>query len=129
MSDQVLYIADLRDEIASADAKAAFDVIVEGFSTSGDFSVAAHEQGFLNSLRIKRGEEFCFAAIPNDEWVLAYIRRPQLRRGKIKPQVVLAEFREARLTKTGEVTLRISDVRTAVRWLELINAAEGSEQS
>jgi hypothetical protein len=124
-----LNIADLRDEIAAADAKAAFDVIVEGFSSSGEFSVAAHEQGFLNSLRIKRGEEFCFAAIPNEEWVLTYIRRPELRRGKIKPEVVLAEFPEARLTKIGEVTLRISDAGTAARWLQLIKAAESSEQS
>jgi hypothetical protein len=122
-------IAGLRDEIASADAKAAFDVIVEGFSSSGEFSVAAHEQGFLNSLRIKRGEEFCFAAIPNEEWVLTYIRRPELRRGKIKPEMVAVGFPEARLTKTGEVTLRISDASTAARWLQLIKAAESSEQS
>lgn len=129
MSDQALNIADLRDEIASADAKAAFDVIVEGFSTSGEFSVAPHEQGFINSLRIKRGDEFCFAAIPNEEWVLAYIRRPELRRGKITPDMVMATFPEARLTKAGEVTLRISDASTAVRWLQLIHAAEASDQS
>ena len=129
MSDQALNIADLRDEIASADAKAAFDVIVEGFSTSGEFSVAAHEQGFLNSLRVKRDEEFCFAAIPNDEWVLTYIRRPELRRGKIKPEMVMAAFPEARLTNSGEVTLRIPDAGTALRWLELIKAADSGDGS
>jgi hypothetical protein len=128
VSDQVLNIADLRDEISSADAKAAFDVIVEAFSSAGDFTVAAHEQGFLNSLRIKRGEEFCFAAIPNDEWVLTYIRRPELRRGKITPQMVTAAFPEARLTNSGEVTLRISDAGTALRWLEVIKSGEGPEE-
>lgn len=118
-------IADLRDEIATADAKAAFDVIVEGFSASGEFSLAAHEQGFLNSLRIKRGEEFCFAAIPNDEWVLTYIRKPELRRGKIKPEAVMAEFPDARLTDKGEVTLRLHNATTALRWLQLIRACLG----
>lgn len=113
-------IADLRGEIVTADAKAAFDVIVEGFSNTGEYMVVAHEQGFLNSLRILRGEDFCFAAIPNDEWVLAYIRKPELRREKIKPEVVLAAFPEARLTNKGEVTLRIEDAKTAVRWLQLI---------
>ena len=124
MSDRALNIADLRDEIASADAKAAFDVIVEAFSSSGDFTVAAHEQGFLNSLRIKRGEEFCFAGIPNDEWVLAYIRKPELRRGRIKPDLVFAAFPEARLTSSGEITLRISDPKTAQRWIDMIQAAD-----
>ncbi|WP_137110532.1 hypothetical protein [Rhodobacter sp. SY28-1] len=117
-------ISDLRDEIASADAKAAFDVIVEAFSSAGDFSVVAHEQGFLNSLRIKRGEEFCFAGIPNDEWVLAYIRKPELRRGKLTPETVFAAFPEARLTSGGEITLRISDPKTAKRWIEMIQAAD-----
>ncbi|MDP3263730.1 MAG: hypothetical protein U1E06_07065 [Tabrizicola sp.] len=119
-------IADLRDEIATADAKAAFDLIVEGFSNSGDFSVSAHEQGFLNSLRIKRGDEFCFAAIPNDEWVLGYIRKPELRRGKITPEAFMTAIPEARLTNKGEITLRIPDAKTATRWLETIRAAQQS---
>ena len=118
-------IADLRDEIATADAKAAFDVIVEGFSASAEFSVAAHEQGFLNSLRIMRGDEFCFAAIPNEQWVLAYIRKPELRRGKIKPEMVMAEFPDARLTKSGEVTLRLPDAQLAIRWIQMIQANIG----
>ncbi|MDP3194899.1 MAG: hypothetical protein Q8M85_06495 [Tabrizicola sp.] len=120
-------IADLRDEIASADAKAAFDVIVEGFSTSGDFSVAAHEQGFLNSLRIKRNEEFCFSVVPDEKWVLAYIRKPELRKGKITPDMVMATFPDARLTNSGEITLRIADAGTALLWLELIKSADGNE--
>jgi len=118
-------IADLRGEIGTADAKAAFDVIVEGFSTTGEYTVVAHEQGFLNSLRILRGDDFCFAAIPNAEWVLAYIRKPELRREKIKPDVVMAAFPDARLTNKGEVTLRIQDAKTAVRWLQLIRACLG----
>lgn len=129
MSDQVLNIADLRDEIASADAKAAFDVIVEGFSSAGDFAVAAHEQGFLNSLRIKRGEDFCFAAVPADEWVLTYIRKPELRRGKMTPELVTAEFPAARLTSSGEITLRIADAETALRWLQLIKSVDVGESS
>ncbi len=126
MSDRVLNIADLRAEIASADAKAAFDVIVEAFSSLSGFAVAAHEQGFLNSLRVRRGEEFCFAGIPNEDWVLAYIRKPELRRGRIKPELVFATFPEARLTSKGEITLRIHDLKTAKRWIEMIQAADQS---
>ena len=120
-------IADLRDEIATADAKAAFDVIVDGFAQSAEFTLSAHEQGFLNSLRIKRGDDFCFAAVPDEQWVLAYIRKPELRRGRIKPEAVMAEFPDARLTNKGEVTLRLSDAISALRWLQLIQAADRDE--
>ena len=115
-------IADLRDEIIAADAKAAFDVMVDGFSALAGFSVHAHEQGFLNSLRVRRGDDFCFAAIPNDEWVLAYIRKPELRRGQLPPESVTAAFPDARLNNKGEVILRIRDAATAGRWLDMIRA-------
>ena len=116
-------IADLRDEIVAAGAKMAFDTVVEGFSTSGAFTLHAHEQGFLNSLRIHRGDDFCFAAIPNDDWILAYIRKPELRRGHLDPDAVLAQFPDARMTNNGEITLRIRDAATAGRWLDMIRAA------
>ena len=115
-------LTDLRDEIASAGAKEAFDVIVKGFSALAGLSLTPHEQGFLNSLRISRGEEFCFAVVPDDDWVLAYIRKPELRRGTLTPDAVQAEFPDARLTNKGEITLRIHDAATAVRWIEMIAA-------
>ncbi len=123
MSNLDVTLADLREEIATTDAKAAFDLIVDRLLASGEFTLAAHEQGFLNSVRIKRGEEFCFAAIPNEDWVLTYIRKPELRRGKITPESALAEFPEARLSNKGEVTLRIHDAPTAERWLQFILAS------
>ena len=43
-------IAELRDEIIAADAKAAFDVFVDGFSALSCFSVHAYEQGVLHTL-------------------------------------------------------------------------------
>lgn len=116
-------IADLRDEIISSDAKAAFDTLIDGFSALAGMSMAAHEQGFLNSLRIHRGSDYCFAAVPNDEWVLAYIRKPELRRGRLTPESVLAVFADARLTNQGEITLRIRDAATAECWLAMIRAA------
>ncbi|NEX47850.1 hypothetical protein [Pseudotabrizicola algicola] len=111
---------DLRAEIVAADAKAAFDVLVSGFSSRADFSVHAHEKGFLNSVRIWRGDDFCFAAIPNDEWVLAYIRKPELRLGRLSFEAVVAQFPDARLNKSGEITLRIRDAATAERWLSMV---------
>lgn len=110
---------DLREEITAADAKSAFDVLVAGFSSRAEFSVHAHEQGFLNSLRILLGDDFCFAAIPNDEWVLAYIRKPALRHGLSTYENVVAEFPDARLNNNGEITLRIRDAATAERWLSV----------
>lgn len=116
-------ITDLRDEIVAAGAKEAFDTLVEGFSAPGAFFLHIHEQGFKNTLRIHRGEEFCLALAPHADWVLAYIRKPELRRGHLDADAVTALFPTARLTGKGEISLRIEDAATAGRWLEMIRAA------
>lgn len=116
-------LSDLRTEIATEDARAAFDTLVEGFSAPGAFTLNPHEQGFKNTLRIHRGEEFCLALAPHADWVLAYIRKPELRRGHLDADAVLARFPAARLTANGEITLRIEDGATAGRWLDMIRAA------
>ena len=118
-----LDIADLRAEITAPDAQAAFDILVEGLAALPGISLHPHEQGFLNSLRILRGQEYCLAAIPNAEWVLAYIRKPELRRGALTVEGVLDSFPEARLNKSGEITLRIADADTARAWVGMIAAA------
>jgi hypothetical protein len=123
MIAQELTIADLRAEIVSAAARAAFDTLLEGFSAFGDCTLIPHHKGFINSLRVLRGDDFCFSNIPNDEWVLAYIRRPELRRGRLTTEIVMAEFPEAHLNRKGEVTLRVRDAATASRWVEMIKAA------
>lgn len=117
-------IDDLRGEIASSDAKAAFDTLVAGFGALAGLSMAAHEQGFLNSLRIFRDSDYGFAVVPNDDWVLAYIRKPELRRGKLLPETVFEQFPDARMTSGGEITLRIRDAQTAARWLDMIRDAD-----
>lgn len=124
MIAQDLTIADLRGEIVSAGAKAAFDALVEGFSAIEGFRLIPHHKGFINTLRVLRGDDYCFSNIPNDEWVLAYIRKPELRRGRLTPEAVMAAFPDARLTNKGEVTLRIRDAATAARWLDMIRAME-----
>lgn len=116
-------MTELRAGIVAEGAKAAFDVIVDGFAGQDDLSVLPHEQGFLNSLRVLRGDDFCFAAVPNAEWVLACIRKPELRRGRLTAESVMATFPDARLSSKGEVILRISDAETATRWIGMIAAA------
>ena len=123
MTARDLTIADLRGEIASADAKAAFDGLVDGFSAIEGLRLIPHHKGFINTLRVLRGDDYCFSNIPNDEWVLAYIRKPELRRGRLTPERVMAAFPDARLTSKGEITLRIRDARTAARWIDMIRNA------
>lgn len=115
-------IADLRAEIGSEDAKAAFDLLVEGFAAL-DLKAYAHEKGYISTLRVERGEDWCFAVNPAEDWILSYVRKPELRRGRLTEDALLNAFPDARVSKLGEVLLRIADAATASRWLDMVRAA------
>ncbi|MEI4486775.1 hypothetical protein V8J36_11295 [Frigidibacter sp. MR17.14] len=115
-------ITELRDACVSDAAKAAFDRLVEGLAAMPDLAMHAHEQGFKSALRVERGEEWVFAAVPGDEGVLAYVRKPA-QRGGVTPEAVTAAFPGARVSKSGEVIVRLDDAAAAERWLQLVSAA------
>lgn len=117
-----LTVAALREAIGTPEAAAAFDLLVEGLAAMG-LTVQPHEKGFVDTLRVERDGEWCLALNPAESWVLAYIRKPELRRGRLSVPDLLAAFPEARVSKAGEVLLRIHDPATATRWLDLLRAA------
>ncbi|MEI4469873.1 hypothetical protein [Frigidibacter sp. MR17.24] len=115
-------ISELRDACVSDAARATFDRLVEGFAARPDLSVFAHEKGFQSALRIERGEDWVFAAVPNDDGVLAYVRKPELRRGTVTPEALAAAFPGARTAKSGEVIVLLASPDEAARWLDVVAA-------
>lgn len=113
-------ISELRGGIVAEGAKVAFDTVVAGLSAIDGLALSTHENGFKSELRAERGEEWCFAVVPDADWVAVYIRKPEFRRETLRRRAVTAVFPEARIAKSGEVIVRLSDGEQAARWVDLI---------
>ena len=78
------------------------------------------KHGYMSSLRIRRGEAWAFSVSPAANWLLFYVRKPELRRGRITFASVREAFPEAVERKDGEITVRLTTAEMASRMVALI---------
>lgn len=114
---------DLLAMIQGEEARAAFSFVEASFRSLPDTTLIAASHGYMTSLRVMRGDDWCFAFVPNQTWVLAYVRRPELRRGHITERAFCTRFPEARVGTGGELKLRIHDLAEAGAFFDYVQAA------
>ena len=77
--------------------------------------------GYMASLRIKRGNGWCFAIAPAQQWLLGYVRKPELKRGKLDFEQVVSEFPHAeRKREDDEITVRLGSFDEISRFIGLV---------
>jgi hypothetical protein len=112
--------ADLLALIQGEDARAAFTFLEESFGALPGVTLAVASHGYMTSLRVMRGDDWCYALVPGETWVLAHIRRPELRRGRITERAFCARFAEARVGTGGELKMRIHDLAEAGAFFDYV---------
>ena len=65
--------------------------------------------------RFMRGNEWDFAFIPNQQWLLFYFRAPCLRLPKYTRQAIVERFPKAQETGSGEFSVRLMNLNDALR--------------
>ena len=74
----------------------------------------------MSSLRIRRGGDWAFSVSPAANWLLFYVRNPELRRGRITVAEVKSLFPQASERRDGEITVRLDGTDSARRLMELV---------
>ncbi|MCY1429495.1 hypothetical protein D9M71_454150 [compost metagenome] len=101
--------------VRSPEAKRAFLFMAGWASTlrGYDFFPASH--GHIKDFRFLRGNDWDFAFIPNQKWLLFYFRKPCLRLPKYSRDEILGQLSSARQTNAGEFTVRLEKVSDVIR--------------
>lgn len=103
------------NSIVSSETKQAYSFIVGWAATLQEYVCFPGSHGFIRDFRSLRGEEWDFAFIPNQQWLLFYFRRPCLRLPKYARQEILRAFPDANETGGGEFTIKVVNLGDAVR--------------
>jgi hypothetical protein len=93
------------------EVRAAFDTLVEAFVDDPRIEVACGPPGARPGqkmdVRFYKDGDQGFAFIPTAEWLLFYIRKPELKHGRLSLDTVRAVFPEAETNSSGEIIFRI----------------------
>ena len=110
--DAKAFIA-LFDKFQSEDAKEALAYLLMAFSRLNGCYCEPHSHGYMSSLRIIDGTDWCFAFSPARNWVLAYIRPPGLQKNRILVADLQMELPHAEDRGDDHLTVRIGDADQA----------------
>lgn len=112
--DQDLY-SDYYDGIQSVEVKQAYCFLVGWASTLRGYDCFPGVHGYIRDFRFMRDNEWDFAFIPNQKWLLFYFRAPCLQHPKYTRQAIIERFPEAKETGSGEFTVRLTNLSDALR--------------
>ncbi|MNZ55194.1 hypothetical protein D3C78_731160 [compost metagenome] len=100
--------------LRSPEAKHAYLYMIGWASTlkGYDFFPASH--GHIKDFRFLRGNDWDFAFIPTQRWMLFYFRKPCLRFPKYSREEILGRMPTAKETNVGEFTVRLENVSDVI---------------
>ncbi|MFU3343836.1 hypothetical protein ACM7LD_04565 [Pseudomonas aeruginosa] len=110
-------------EILSApEAKHAFLYMVGWASTLKGYEFFPSSHGPIKDFRFLRGNDWDFAFIPNQKWMLFYFRKPCLRFPKYSREEILGRVPGAKENSAGEFTVRIENISSVMRLASYIES-------
>ncbi len=107
--------SDFAEVIQDPGTKQAFAYLVGWGAGSKKYTCFARVKGYINSVRFLHGEDWHFAFIPNQKWLLFYFRGPCLHLPKYSRSSIMEWFSSAEEGNLGEFKVRISTIEDAIR--------------
>ncbi|WCM53257.1 hypothetical protein OH720_09650 [Pseudomonas sp. WJP1] len=101
--------------LCTPEAKHAFLYMVGWASTLKSYDFFPSSHGHIKDLRFLRGNDWDFAFIPNQRWMLFYFRKPCLKLPKYSREEILGRIPGAKETNAGEFTARLKNVNDVMR--------------
>lgn len=106
--------------LCTAEAKHAFLYMVGWASTLKGYDCFPGWHGHIQDFRFLRGNDWDFAFIPNQRWMLFYFRKPCLSLPKFSREEIICRIPNAKETNAGEFTVRLESVSDVMRLADYI---------
>ncbi|MNZ82292.1 hypothetical protein D3C78_1009860 [compost metagenome] len=119
--NQGLY-REYYEVIQSSEAKQAYNYLIGWAASLNSHDCFPSSHGVIKDFRFMRGNDWDFAFIPNQQWLLFYFRNPCLNSEKFSKARVTESFPNATENNAGELTIRISTLEMAARFAEYIES-------
>ena len=104
------------------EVKKAYSYIIGWASSLREYECYPGPHGFIKGFRFMRGENWDFAFIPNQKWLLFYFRNPCQVIKKFSREAMSKSFPEATENNRGEYTIKISSLNMAIRLASYIES-------
>ena len=107
--------SEFYNVVLNVGAKRGYSFLIGWASSLERYECFPSFHGVIKDFRFMRGDDWDFAFIPNQQWLLFYFRKPCLRLEKYSHAAIRAHFPEAHETPSGEFTVKVASLEEALR--------------
>jgi len=100
--------------IQSSETQKAYNYLIGWAASLKSHDCFPSSHGVIKDFRFMRGNDWDFAFIPNQQWLLFYFRRPCLNAEKFSKPKIMENFPGATENNAGELTVRVSTLEIAI---------------
>lgn len=104
------------------EVKNAYSYIIGWASSLRDYEFYPGPHGYIKGFRFMRGENWDFAFIPNQKWLLFYFRKPCQLFKKYSREAISKSFPEIKEINGGDYTLKITSLDMTIRLASYIGS-------
>jgi hypothetical protein len=109
--------------ITSADARSAYEYLVNAAIESGVFDLKPARHGYMKNVTFFDGTQRPYAIVPAKEWILFYLRAPRKTHPGLTLDTLRQQFTEAGPGQREEFKLKLVSIIDAQMAAELIGIA------
>lgn len=110
------YLDIIKDE----QAREAYAYLVGSAALMKNHDCFPDHHGKIPDFRYYQGDDYLFAFIPNQKWLLFYFRLPSQKLDRFSREMIYKFFPETKENTSGEFTIRISTLAQAVKLAKFI---------
>ena len=122
-ADEARLLVALQERLISAEARAAFAFLHLNFARLPGCVCEAEAHGVVCSLRVRDQGEWCYSFSTARDWVLAYVRPPEYRKGRIRLHDLQRALPAAEDRGDEHFRVRIRTLAESQRFFTVVAAA------
>ena len=122
--DEARLLLDLQDKLQSRSAREAFAFLHLNFARMPGCQCEAEAHGMVSSLRVRDHGDWCYSFSTARDWVLAYVRPPEYRKGRLTLKMLQSRLPDASDGGDEHLRVRLHTVADAQAFFSVVSAAQ-----
>ncbi|MGF6862081.1 hypothetical protein ABIE69_002661 [Rhodobacteraceae bacterium MBR-64] len=123
--EEAQVLLELYDKISSDPVRLAFALLHLNLSRLPGCVVEAEAHGNVSSLRVRDNGAWCYSVSTAQNWLLAYIRPPEYRKGRLTHAHLLQHLPDAQDRGDEHLSVKLYSAEDAEIFFGLIQQSRG----
>ena len=113
-------LLELISKPVKEDARLALSACILRFGSQPELILAAERHGEVASVAINDHSDWVYSLAPAQNWILGRVRPPEVRKGRLSFEALVAAFPDAKTPQDEHYTVRLHNYAEAEKFCSVV---------